>query len=203
MSTAEFPLFTPGAEAGWEQVLCERVYDSPHLQVDSVACLTPNRREAPVPWLVVRRKAAVVIAPVTADGQYLLIQQERLPVMDTCWELPAGQIDLPVAEITPESITATALRELNEETGYALAEGGRLEPLGWYFPSQGFTDECVYLFKAEPVCVVSRPHPDGSEHISPAHLVSPGELRRMIADNEITNALTLALYARMAAKGTI
>jgi hypothetical protein len=53
------------------------------------------------------------------------------------------------------------------------------------------------------VCVVSRPSPDGSEHISPVRLVSSGDLRRMIAANEITTALTLALYARMAAKGSI
>jgi hypothetical protein len=53
------------------------------------------------------------------------------------------------------------------------------------------------------VCVASRPEPDGSEHISDVRLVSPGELRRMIAAHEITTALTLALYARMAAKGSI
>ena len=84
-----------------------------------------------------------------------------------------------------------------------LAEGGALEPLGWFLPSQGFTDEHVYLFRAEPVCVASRPEPDGSEHISDVRLVSPGELRRMIAAHEITTALTLALFARMAAKGSL
>jgi 8-oxo-dGTP pyrophosphatase MutT (NUDIX family) len=156
-----------------------------------------------VPWTVVHRKAAVAIAPVTANGEYVLIAQERLPVQQICLEFPAGQIDAPVPDITTEMVTETALREMHEETGYALAPGGTLEPLGWFLPSQGFTDEHVYLFKAEPVCVVSRPNPDGSEHISPARLVSSGELRRLIAANEITNALTLALYARMAAKGSI
>jgi ADP-ribose pyrophosphatase len=53
------------------------------------------------------------------------------------------------------------------------------------------------------VCVVSRPEPDGSEHISDVRFVSAEELRRMIAENEITNALTLALYARMSAKGWV
>jgi hypothetical protein len=32
---------------------------------------------------------------------------------------------------------------------------------------------------------------------------SAGELRGMIAENEITNALSLALFARMAAKGLL
>ncbi len=203
MSAAEnFPLFHQQPREGWERVSHERVFDNPHISVDAVAYLTPNRRDKPVPWLVVNRKAAVAIAPVTESGAFVLIEQERLPVQQSCWEFPAGQIDVPVEDITPEIITETALRELQEETGYALAPGGTLEPLGWFLPSQGFTDEHVYLFRAEPVCVVSRPNPDGSEHISPARPVSSGELRRMIAANEITTALTLALYARMAARGS-
>lgn len=198
-----FPLFHQQARPGWRTVKEERVFDNPHVGVDRVEVLTPHRREQPVPWLVVRRKAAVAIAPVTASGDFVMIQQERIPVAEDCLEFPAGQIDTALADVTCEAIHETALRELAEETGYALAPGGRLEPLGWFLPSQGFTNEHVYLFKAEPVRVAGQPSPDGSEHISPARLVSPGELRRMIAASEITTALTLALYARMAAKGSI
>lgn len=198
----DFPLFRPGAGEDWQLVSSERRFAHEHVSVDENRYLTPSRRE-PVPWMVVERKAAVAIAPVTADGRYVLIAQERLPVRQTLWEFPAGQIDLPAAEITPEAIAETALRELREEAGGELAAGGTLEPLGWFLPSQGFTDEHVYLFRAEPVCVASRPEPDGSEHISDVRLVSPGELRRMIAAHEITTALTLALFARMAAKGSL
>lgn len=199
----DFPLFKVQDKDGWQRVSTERLYDNPHISVDRVECLTPHRQEKPVPWMVVERKAAVAIAPITEDGHFVLISQERVPVQQTLWEFPAGQIDVPLADITPEVIVQTALRELMEETGYALAPDAELEPLGWFLPSQGFTDEHVYLFQAKPVCVVSRPEPDGSEHISDVRLVSTGELRRMIAANEITTALTLALYARMAAKGTI
>jgi ADP-ribose pyrophosphatase len=202
-ATEDFPLFHQQPRPGWERVRQQRVFDSPHVAVESVAYLTPNRRDQPVPWMVVQRKAAVAIAPVTAAGEWVMIEQERVPVQQVCLEFPAGQIDAEVAAITSESVITTALREMLEETGYALTPGGRLEPMGWFLPSQGFTDEHVYLFRAEPVCVVSRPNLDGSEHISPARLVSSGELRRMIADHEITNALTLALYARMAAKGRL
>ena len=201
--TEGFPLFHQQQPSGWQCLREVRVYDNPHVSVDRVEMLTPNRRDQAVPWLVVKRKAAVAIAPVTASGDWVLIEQERIPVQQSCLEFPAGQIDCPVSEITCEIAAATALRELQEETGYGLPPGGTLEPLGWFLPSQGFTDEHVYLFKAEPVCVVSRPEPDGSEHISPARQVSSKELRGMIAANEITNALTLALYARLAAKGEI
>lgn len=202
-SRLEFPLFRVEDHDGWQLVSSRRLFENPHVSVDENRYLTPHRRQEPVPWLVVERKAAVAIAPVTADGNFVLISQERLPVRQTLWEFPAGQIDVPLAEITPEIVVETALRELREECGGVLAEGGRLEPLGWFLPSQGFTDEHVYLFRAEPVCVASRPEPDGSERISDVRLASPGELRRMIAANEITTALTLALFARMAAKGTL
>lgn len=198
-----FPLFHQQPREGWQTVTDERLFDHPHLSVDRVEALTPHRREQPVPWLVAKRKAAVAIAPVTASGEFVLIPQERIPVGQECLEFPAGQIDGPVADVTCDLVIETAMRELLEETGYALTPGGTLEPLGWFLPSQGFTDEHVYLFKAEPVCVVSRPSPDSSEHISPVRLVSSGALRRMIAAHEITTALTLALYARMAAKGSI
>jgi ADP-ribose pyrophosphatase len=199
----DFPLFQPGAGKDWQLVSSERRFQHEHVSVDENRYLTPSRREQPVPWFVVGRKAAVAVAPVTADGRYLLIAQERLPVRQTLWEFPAGQIDAPLAEITPALVVETVLRELREETGCELVEGGTLEPLGWFLPSQGFTDEHVYLFRAEPVCVARRPEPDGSEHISDVRLASAGELRRMIAAHEITTALTLALYARMAAKGSL
>ncbi|MFN0077406.1 MAG: NUDIX hydrolase [Prosthecobacter sp.] len=198
MQIPEFDLYTPGAEPGWRKTRSEAVLDNPHIGVERAWFTTPNRHEE-VPWMVVQRKAAVAIAPVLEDGRFVMVHQERLPVMQTMWEFPAGQID---TEVTRESIIFTALNELREECGCALDnEHGTLQPLGWYFPSQGFTDEIVYLFTAKPVCVVSRPEPDGSEHISDVRLVSAGELRGMIAANAITNALTLALYARIAAQG--
>ena len=204
----EFPLFQPGQEAGWRLVKCERVFDNPHISVEKGEFLTPHRQEKPVPWMVVHRKPAVAIAPVLEDGRFVMIAQERLPVQQTCLEFPAGQVDettsLDEPDHSHEMIAATALRELREEAGLELHPTlGRLEPLGWFLPSQGFTNEHVYLFKAEPVCVVNRPEPDGSEHISDVRFVSADELRRMIAENEVTTALTLALYARMAAKGSL
>jgi 8-oxo-dGTP pyrophosphatase MutT (NUDIX family) len=206
--TPSFPLFEPGREKGWSMTRCERAFDNPHISVERAEFLTPSRADVPVPWMVVHRKAAVAIAPVLEDGRLVMIAQERLPVQQTCLEFPAGQVDetppLDQPDRNQEIIAATALRELLEEAGCELHPTlGRLEPLGWFLPSQGFTNEHVYLFKAEPVCVVSRPQPDGSEHISDVRFVSAEELRRLIAENEVTTALTLALYARMAAKGSL
>lgn len=199
----DFELFRVEDTDGWKKVSAQQTYADPYIQIERAQYLTPGRSQTPVTWTVAHRKSAVAVAPVLEDGRFVLISQERLPVQRVLWEFPAGQIDEPEGHEHREMIVDTVLRELREESGCELAAGGAVEPLGYFLPSQGFTTEHVYLFRASPVCVVSRPEPDGSEHISDVRFVSAEELRRMIAENEITNALTLALYARMSARGMV
>src|ERR1700716_1047305 len=154
-------------------------------------------RSAPRKWTVVHRKKAVVIAPMTPDGKIILIRQERIPIRAAIWEMPAGQIDQETGEIE-----TVALRELREETGFELAEGGELIPLGDYFTSPGFTDERGYFFLARPVRESADGHShDESESILDCRAFTPEELRAMIASNEICDANTLAICARLLSRG--
>ena len=57
--------------------------------------------------------------------------------------MPAGQVDK-LCDFG--SIREVALRELREETGYALAHDGETIFLGDFFSSPGFTDEHEFLF---------------------------------------------------------
>lgn len=188
---------------GWQQTASRMAYESPHVHVEDVTVLTPQRPHKPAHWTIVHRKAAVAIAPVLEDGRFVLISQERIPVHRTLWEFPAGQIDLPANDVTHEDVISTAITELREEIGGELVPGGTLEPLGHFFPSQGFTQEHVYLFLARPVHITGEAVPQHGEKFGDTRLVTSTELRRMIADNEITTALTLALYARLAALGLL
>jgi 8-oxo-dGTP pyrophosphatase MutT (NUDIX family) len=154
-------------------------------------------------WTVVRRKQAVVIAPVTSAGKYVLIHQARIPVRKFLWELPAGQID---GSLEPEMalIRETALRELTEETGYSLLPEGELTYLGHYYSSQGYSDETPHLFLARPVQATGLGYqPEESESILESREFSLTELTSMIAENVIQDANTLALFARLCAKGFI
>ncbi len=188
---------------GWRQTSSTMAYESPHVHVENIECLTPSRPDKPAHWTIVHRKAAVAVAPMLEDGRLVLISQERIPVHRTLWEFPAGQIDLPANDVTHEDVINTAITELREEIGGELAPGGRLEPLGHFFPSQGFTQEHVYLFLARPVYITGEAAPQHGECFGETRLVTPAELRRMIASNEITTALTLALYARLSALGLL
>ncbi len=158
-------------------------------------------RPQPSTWTVVRRKAAVIVAPMTGDGKIILIRQERVPIRAAIWEMPAGQIDN-VLEPDEKEIEAVALRELGEEAGYELAENGELTELGYYFSSPGFTDEHGYLLLARPVqrCKEASACDEG-ESILDCREFSVEDLRRMIRENEIRDANTLSMCARLATRG--
>lgn len=186
---------------GWETISSETHFQNKNLEVVTEKVQSPARPE-PRSWTVVRRKRAAVIAPITAEGKLILIRQERIPIRAAIWEVPAGQID--TAGAAEDDIAAVALRELREETGFELGEGASLVPLGDYFTSPGFTDERGYFFLARPVreCAAGHSH-DESESILDCRAFSAPELRRMIASNEIRDANTLAICARLLACGLL
>lgn len=144
----------------------------------------------------------MVIAPMTSDGKFLLIKEERIPIRAAIWSMPAGQIDDEV-EPNEKEIEAVALRELHEETGYDLAPGGELIPLGYFFTSAGLTNEHCYFFLAKPVQLADVHRREEGEAILECRAVTTTELGRMIAQNEIRDSNTLGICARLAACGFI
>jgi ADP-ribose pyrophosphatase len=185
---------------GWQTRQDETLFANPYLSVHRVTTTSPTRSE-PFTWTVVHRKGAVVVAPMTAAGELVLVRQERVPIRAQIWEFPAGQID---DQAEPDAIRATGLRELQEESGYELAAGGEIISLGHFFPSAGFTDEHSHLLLARPVAPSPRgPKHDAHEAILECRAFTPNELRAMIARGEICDANTLATFARLIALGLI
>lgn len=185
---------------GWETISNQVQFEDPHLAVAHLEVRIPGRPKMRR-WTVVHRKAAVVIASMTATGKLVLIRQERVPIRAAIWEVPAGQVD-DAEEIDTSARAGIALRELQEETGYVLREGGELIALGHYFSSPGFTDEQGYLFLARPV----EPGADGPAHTETESILdcrafSSAEIASMIASGEIRDANTLSICAKLAARG--
>jgi ADP-ribose pyrophosphatase len=82
---------------------------------------------------------------------------------------------------------AAAARELTEETGYSA---DRLQPLGRFFTSPGFTDEHMHVFVAEQLS-------PGSQQLEPGerievHETTMREALAMIDDNRIEDGKTIA-----------
>jgi len=185
---------------GWQTTGDETLFANPYLEVHRVTVTSPTR-PTPFAWTVCHRKGAVVVAPRTIDGKFVLVRQERVSIRASIWEFPAGQID---NHAENDAIRATGLRELREEAGYELAHGGEVVSLGHFFPSAGFTDEHSHLLLASPVI----PHAQGQEldeheAITEYREFSAAELRAMIASGEVRDANTLSAFARMVAMGLV
>ena len=190
-----------GAENGWETISRHIHFADPHVsvateEVRSPACDRVHR------WTVVRRKRAVIIAPLTVNGDLVMIRQERVPIRAAIWEVPAGQIDSDAPDAT--ECATVALRELREETGYQLAAGGELLPLGDFFSSPGFTDERGLFFVARPVELSAKGHAhQEAESIVDCRPFKPAEVKAMIMHNEIRDSNTLGICAKLIARGLL
>ena len=188
----------PGPDQKWRVLGSETLCDTPYLRVYREHVATPSRPGG-VTWMVARRHTASVVAPRTMAGKFILIRQERIAVQRVLWEFPAGQVD---GEVNEVSIYQTALRELGEEAGVSCSSD--LIPLGCFFSSVGFTDECCHLFLAKDVV----PRAEGFDHDEHEAILAVGEfsaeeLTELVAAGEIVDSNTLATYARMKARSFI
>lgn len=88
------------------------------------------------PYSYVSVREGVHVLPIVGD-KVCVLRQYRYPINQWTYEFPGGAIE---DGMLPEE---TALRELREESGYEAKE---LIPLGFVYPSYGYTDEKVHLF---------------------------------------------------------
>lgn len=90
---------------------------------------------------LVHHPGSVAVLAIDGEGRVVLAPQRRPAVGEAALlEIPAGTRDAP-----GETAEATALRELEEETGL---RAGRIEHAGAFFPSPGYTDERQDLYIA-------------------------------------------------------
>ncbi|MDP6421368.1 MAG: NUDIX hydrolase [SAR202 cluster bacterium] len=148
-----------------------------NLRVDTV--LLPNGREAT--FEVVEHEKAVVIVPIDADDNVLLVRQYRHPIGGTLLEAPAGMLN------PPESPDDCAQRELREEIGYASRN---LRPLGGFWSSPGFCTEFIYAYLARDL-VESKLEADEDEDIE-VQRTPIDRIPQLIRFGEIQDVKTIA-----------
>lgn len=127
-------------------------------------------------WMleVVEHPGAVAIVAMLPGRQIVLVQQTRLAVGRTLFEIPAGTLE------PPETPEACARRELAEETGYGARSWERLAA---FYPAPGISNEEMHLFLAEDLhsATADREEEDLSVHPMPLaaarRLVETGEIR--------------------------
>ncbi len=148
-----------------------------NLRIDSV--LLPNGHQTN--FEIVEHENAVVIVPVDADDNVLLVRQYRHAAGESLLEAPAGVID------PDESPDDCAQRELREETGYASRN---LRALGGFWSSPGFCTEFMYPYLAKDLGE-SRLDPDDDEDIE-VQRFPVSRIPQLIRLGEIQDAKTIA-----------
>jgi ADP-ribose pyrophosphatase len=88
---------------------------------------------------IVEHRGVVVMVPVDAKDNVLLVRQYRYATGKELLELPAGGID---GEEKPED---AVLREMQEETGFLPKT---IKRLGGFYSAPGFCTEYLHLFLA-------------------------------------------------------
>ena len=138
---------------------------------------------------VVKHSGGVVILACKED-KILLVKQFRYPMKEVLFELPAGKLE------AGEDPFEAAKRELEEETGYCA---GKWTKLGYVYTSPGYSDEKLYLYKAEDL-KFTHCHPDEGEIIQ-AFEYKYDDVLKMIDNGEINDAKTLCALLRAQIKG--
>ena len=138
-----------------------------------------------ITYTVVEKPGAVWIVPVTSDGQMVLIRQYRHPVEAWCLEVPAGNIEPGLDEMS------MAVRELREEVG---GTAGRWVKAGDFFTMNGIGNEIAQVYLALDV-TLGTPDREPTEYID-LHLLPVAEalqLARTGAIKDGPSALALLL----------
>jgi ADP-ribose pyrophosphatase len=133
---------------------------------------------------LVRHPGAVSVVPLLDDGAtVVLVRQYRAAIDDLLLEIPAGKRD--VADEPPER---TAERELEEEVGY---RAGRIEPLGQFYNSVGFSDEHSWVYLGRDL----EPCASDAQGVEETHMtiehVALADVPAMIADGRLLDAKTI------------
>ena len=116
-------------------------------------------------------RAVVILAEY--EGKVILIDQPRVPLGVRCVELPAGL----VGDVDPDAtVEATAVKELEEETGFTAE---RIDLLGEYYSSPGMLSESFTLVRAHGLRRIGEGGGDDSEDIN-VHLVARANVRNFI-----------------------
>ena len=135
---------------------------------------------------IIRHPGLVVIIPITAQNEIVLVRQYRPAIGMWAWELPAGSLQ------HGEHVESAAARECQEEIGLIP---GQLRKVGAFYPTPGYCDEEMNFFVASglrpPGSGDPDAHADEDEDIE-IRPVPRDRIEEMIAGGEIIDLKTVA-----------
>lgn len=158
----------------------EEIYDGKivKLRVDDVTL--PNgetsKRE------LITHQGGVAVIPVTKDNKILFVKQYRKAIEKSLIEIPAGLID------EGEDPETTAVRELEEETGYTTK---KLTFVTSFYPSPGYTDELNYIYFTDELELLEEAVPGDDDEFVEVVALTLAEAKAYVKEQQIHDAKTI------------
>lgn len=129
---------------------------------------------------LVEHPGAGLIVPFLSPDKIIFLYQYRAVLDEYLYELPAGTLE------KDEPVLACVKRELMEETGYA---GRRFVRLGKIYPVPGYSNEVIYIYKAEGL-IPAQAEKDRDEVIQPK-VFNRSHVKALFKKGKIVDAKTI------------
>lgn len=179
-------------EAGWK--LLERQIPFENATSTLVDDRVQLQNSDTTDYAYLKRADAVVIVPVTTEGEIVLVKQYRYPVDEWCLEVPAGGTH----DTGSKSLEEVGRKELREEIG-ATCE--KLTYVTCFYSAPAFSNEKCHVFLAEGVKLEKKPQREESEAIQ-TQVLSIAQALELARSGEMKSApcaFAVLLCARLVA----
>lgn len=136
---------------------------------------------------VVEHSGGVCVAPLTDEGELLMVRQFRYPFSRELLELPAGKLE------KGEDPLAAGIRELEEECGVVA---DKIISLGDIYPTVAYCSEIIRMFAATSLHKTHQ-HLDEGEFLG-VEKVKFSDALEMVMSGKIRDAKTVAAILKIA-----
>lgn len=132
---------------------------------------------------------AVAVIAITDENKIVLVEQYRKALNRSIIEIPAGKIE------PGEDKELTAIRELEEETGYGAK---RFTYLQSFATSPGFANEVIHIYLARDLYKIDNPAEGDEDEFIHLYECTIEEAENMVLDERVYDAKTAfaILYAK-------
>jgi ADP-ribose pyrophosphatase len=168
----------------WTVLSSSVAYDNPWARVLREDVRLPNGKE--IDYYINHHPDVAMVFAVTESKQVLLVRQYKHGALGVTLELPGGQVD------PDEDPVTAAVRELEEETGYACTKPPKV--VGVLLDNATKHRNRIYVVLCEDVALCGAPELDGNEAASGIEVetVSIEQLPSLVGSGEICAASSVA-----------
>ena len=145
-----------GEQLGWRVLQTDYPYEGKVNRLRADRLSIPGKGEMDYSYL--DRAQSIIVVPVTAEGEIVLISQYRFAVDEQCLEFPAGGLH----DTGNPSLEEVVRKELQEEIG---ARAGAVEYVTWFFSSDSLSNEVCHVHLAAEVKLTEAAETEPGEHI--------------------------------------